>query len=217
MSLVLDTNEARKADAQGGAIREAGKYIGTITRAEKLLSKNNVEGFGLSFKSDDGLSANYLDIYTLKPNGEKLRGLGFVQAILCCTRTKEAKEGAINFERYDKDAGGLVKATANGYPDLIGKRIGLLLQKELSTNSTAGKDVERMNIIGVFEADTELTSSEILDKKTQPEQLPKLVQNLMANPVRDTRTSKSLNSLGHAVSSAPSDGGFDDMADDVPF
>ena len=32
------------------------------------------------------------------------------------------------------------------------QRIGLLLQKELSTNTTNGNDVERLQIFGVFQA-----------------------------------------------------------------
>lgn len=212
MSLVFDQTEARKADSQGGSIRDAGVYRGTITRAEKLLSKNNVEGIGISFKTDDGLTANYLDLYTVKPDGEKLRGFGFAQAILCCTRTREASEGAITFERYDKDAGGMVKASANGYPELMGKRIGLLLQKELSTNIKTGKDVERVNIYGVFEADTGFTSSEILDKATKSEQLNKLVDALERNPVRDNRTGGAIRGNSPQTGSAP-----DAFEDDLPF
>lgn len=210
MSLTLDTNEARKADSVTSSIRETGKYTGVITRAEKLLSKNNVEGVGISFKSDDGSTANYLDLYTVKADGEKLRGFGFVQAILCCTRTKQADEGSISFDKWDNEAKTMFKATAPGYPALMGKRIGLLLQKELATNNKTGADVERLNIFGIFEADSELTASEILDKKTHPEQLTKMVQALMARPVRDTRTKPS---------SAPNEpkGAFDDFESDIPF
>jgi hypothetical protein len=213
-SLTLDTKEARKADTVNASIRESGKFTGVITRAEKLLSKNNVEGFGLSFKSDDGSTANYLDLYTVKPDGEKLRGLGFVQAILCCTRTKEATEGTITFEKWDGEAKAMVKATADGYPALMGKRIGLLLQKELATNNKTFADVERLNVFGVFEADSEMTASEILDKKTHPEQLSKLVQALMAKPVRDTRVKTA--SSGHAPATAGG-GAFDDFEEDIPF
>lgn len=213
MSLTLDTTEARKADSVSSAITSAGKYTGVITRAEKLTSKNGVAGLGLSFKADDGSTANYLDLYTTKPNGEKLRGMGFVQAILVCTRTREAVDGEIIFDRWDKDAGAVIKAKAPGYPSLMGKRIGLLLQEELSTNNKTGADVNRVNIFGVFEADTELVSSEILDKKTQPEQLEKLVQSLMAKPQRDTRV-RAANSVSQA---AHSSGSVADLDDDIPW
>jgi hypothetical protein len=214
MSLNLNTKEARKADSISSVIRETGKYVGTITRAEHLLSKNNVEGLGISFKADDGSTANYLDLYTVKPDGEVLRGMGFVQAILCCTRTKSAEEGTITFEKWDADAKAIVKAQAPGYPALMGKRIGLLLQKELATNNKTGADTERLNIFAVFEADSGLTSSEILDGKTAPEQAEKMYQALIAKPVRDSRVKQP---GSQAQGQAPTGSGFDDFADDIPF
>lgn len=204
--LTLDVNEARKADSVSSVIRETGKYIGVITRAEKLTSTKGTQGLGLSFKADDGSTANYLDLYTVNASGEKLRGLGIVQAILCCTRTKQADEGSITFDSWDKEAKQMVKKNAPGYPSLMGKRIGLLLQKELATNDRTGADTERLNIFGVFDADSEFTASEILDKKTEPEQLGKMLQSLMSKPVRDTRVK------AHAEHS-PSN----DPDDDIPW
>lgn len=213
--LTLDANEARQADRVNQSIKASGKYVGVITRAEKLLSKKNTEGLGLSFKTDDGATANYLDLYTVNAEGKVLPSMATVQAILCCTRTKEANEGEITFEKWDKEAGQVIKTKAEGYPSLMGKRIGLLLQQELSTNITNGKDVDRMVIYAVFEADTELTASEILDKKTQPEKLEKMLQSLMAKPVNDRREGAA-RAVGGSSSSAPSDP-FGDFEDDIPF
>ena len=187
MSLILNANDARAADKFSSVITESGVYVGIITRAEKLCSEKMTEGLGISFKADDGATANYLDIYTTKENGERLRGYNIAQAILCCTKTKEAQEGAIKFERWDKNAKANVQATANGYPVLMGKRIGLVLQKELSTNQRTGEDVARVNIMAVFEAATGFTASEILDKETTPKQLEKIKLLLEAKPLRDTR------------------------------
>lgn len=210
MSLVLNAQEAKKADYVNSNITETGKYIGVITRAEKLLSKNKVEGIGLSFKADNGGSANYLDLYTTKENGERLRGFNIAQAILCCTRTKEANEGEIEFEKWDKDTKKMSKTTAIGYPALMGKRIGLLLQKELDTNNQTGADVERVTIFGVFEADTEFTSSEILDKSLKPEQLEKMMLSLMSRPVRDNRAKPT-----HQINTSAPD--LSDIDSDLPF
>jgi hypothetical protein len=187
MSLTLNSNDARKADSFATVIRESGKYVGTITRAEKLLSKNKVEGVGFSFKTDDNASANYLDLYTVKPNGEKLRGYSIVQAIMCCTKVKSADDGKITFDRWDTNERRMVQATADGYPALMGKRIGLVLQKELATHSVTGEDTERLNIVAVFEPATGLMASEILDQKTKGERLEGIVKMIQANPVRDTR------------------------------
>lgn len=213
MGLTLNASDARKADNFSSVIRESGKYVGTITRAEKLLSKNNVEGVGFSFKTDDNASANYLDVYTIKPNGEKLRGYNIVQAILCCTRTKSAPEGQITFEAWNPDERRMMPVTAEGYPALMGKRIGLVLQKEIHTHQITGNDVERMNIVAVFEASTGLMASEILDNKTTPERLESVVRMIMANPVRDMRKQQSARP---AQEQAPANA-HQDWSDEIPF
>lgn len=184
MSLQFNQADARRADSSG-VIRETGKYLGIITRAEKLNSKNGVEGLGLSFKSDDGATASYLDLYTIKPDGTKLFGHNLVQSLLCVTRVKDAAEGPITFEKWDNEVREVVKATGNGYPALMGKRVGVILQKELQSHYQTGADVERINVVGFFEAASGLTASEILDGKTKPERVEQKLKALL--PVRDSR------------------------------
>jgi hypothetical protein len=213
MGLTLNANDAKKADNFLNVIRESGKYVGTITRAEKLLSKNGVEGVGFSFVGDDGATASYLDVYTIKPNGDKLRGYNLVQAVLCCARVKSASDGKITFQRWNNAERKTEFATADGYPELMNKRIGFVLQRELATNATTGADTDRVNIMAVFEASTGLMASEILESKTKAEKLDNVLKVLAANPVRDTRKTAG-RSAHHGDSGPAPTGGFDD---DIPF
>lgn len=215
MSLKLDTNSAKAADSIASTIRESGKYIGTITRAEKLVSKSGTMGLGLSFRASDGSSAEYLDVYYQKGNGDALAGLKTVNAILACLGLREAKDGRIKFDRWNREEKRREPVEADGYPDLMGKRIGLLLQKELATHQHTGQDVERMLIFGVFSAETELTASEILERKTNPERLGKMLDALTARPVRDSREKAPRSNARPAAASTAT--GFDDMDDDIPF
>lgn len=212
--LTLDTSKARSADERNTSITETGKYIGTITRAEKLVSKNKTEGLGLSFKADDGSTSNYLDIWIRKDNGDELFGLKTVNSLMACLHLKKADVGTIECEKWDRDAGAMVRVKVDGYPEIMGKRIGLLLQQSIETDQN-GKDQERIGIYSVFQPDTELTASEILDRKKTPERLPKLLQSLMANPVRDNRKNKS--APPKVGASAPQPSGFGGMDDDIPF
>lgn len=206
--LKLNSTLARQADTINAGITESGKYIGTITRAEKLVSgEKGTIGFGLSFKTDDGLSADYLDIYHTRKDGTDLPGLKTVNAILCCVKASQAEEGPITVERWDKSKGQREKTQAVGYPALIGKKIGLLLQKQLETNAK-GEDVTRLGIFAVFNAETELTASEMYDKKANPERLSQMLSALMARPVRDNRKKRA---------STQDDGGFGHANQDVPF
>lgn len=219
MDLTLDPKTAKAADTVMAPITEAGKYIGTLTRAESLKSNSGTLGLGLSFRAESGQTADYLDIYTRKADGTELMGAKAVNAILACLRLRGAKEGVIEVEKWNKDAGQRVKMDVPGYPELMGKRIGLLLQQELSIDQN-GKEQSRMVVFGVFSPDTELTASEILDGKTNPERLSKMVEALAARPVRDNRKGRGTKPAGSGAqrgSGASSGTGFDDMDDDIPF
>jgi len=203
--LTLDPKSASSADNIASNIRETGKYIGVFTRAEKLLSKNGTQGVGLSFKSDDGQTADYLDLYIQNAAGEDLPSLKTVNAIMACLGLRTADEGNVSFEKWNKAAGAREKVNAIGYPDFMNKKIGLLLQKELYSDQN-GEDRERVTIYGVFNAGNELTASEILSRKTTPEKLPQILQTLMTRPVRDTRSKP-----------AKPAGGGSDLPDDFYF
>jgi hypothetical protein len=202
--LKLNSELAKAADNIASGISETGKYVGTITRAEKLTASTGTEGLGLSFKADNGQTADYLDIYHTKGSGEAIHGAKTVNAILCCTKTSEAADGRIKAEKWNADKGAREMVDLPGYPALMGKRIGLLLQKTLETTNK-GKNVERMQIFAVFNADTELTASEMYAKKNNPERLASMLDALMAKPVRDNRKNKS-----------PAAGSGNDYFDDAP-
>lgn len=211
MSLKLNTAEARKADKTSSVIRETGAYKGTITRAEKLVSKNGTKGVGFSFKADDGSTANYLDVYTEKATGEPLWGANLVQAVLCCTKTKDAPEGKITVEKWDREVSEVRNVDVPGYPALMGKRIGLVLQKEIQSHYQTGADQERMNIVRVFEADSGFTSTEILDKATKAEKLTEFLKTLP--PVRDSRKKGAAQQMAATATAAQAD----EFNDDIPF
>ena len=214
--LKLDTTQAAAADNITAQISEPGKYIGTITRAEKLVSKDKgTQGLGLSFRADNGQTAEYLDLYHTKGTGEALSGLKTVNAVMCCAKVKQAEEGTVQVEKWDSVAGARRKMSVSGYPALMNKRIGLLLRKTLETDNK-GKDRERLEIFGVFDPETEMTASEILSRATDPQKLSAMLDVLIARGVIDKRTSRA--PARQSQQSAGMDR-FDDMPldDDIPF
>lgn len=221
MNYSLNTQSAKAADNINAGIKESGKYIGEITRAEALESKSGSRGLGLSFKSSTGATADYLDIYTHDSEGQPLFGEKTVNAILACLKLRQINDGHIKCEKWNKDAGKRETVEVPGYPDLMGKRIGFLLQQVLETRQDTGADVEKIAIFGVFSADTELTASEILEGKTNPVRLSSMLDALMARPVRDNRKKRNpaMNSARPPVPGThpKTSTGFDDMDDDIPF
>lgn len=217
MSYTLDSASAKQADTINSGIRDSGKYVGVITRAEALVSQNGTKGLGLSFKTTSGQTADYLDIYTHKKNGEELTGLKTVNALLACLKLRSINEGAIHCEKWNADIKKREQVQVTGYPELMNKPIGMLLQKELGTHSLTGADTEKMTVFGVFSASSELTASEILEGKTQPERLPKMIEALSARPVRDNRDKDRKPAAAAKPKGAATGTGFDSMDDDIPF
>jgi hypothetical protein len=208
--LSFDREVAQQADHVSSALTEPGKYVGVITRAEKLLSEKGTQGLGLSFKTDNGMTADYLDLYTINKDGDALPSYKTAQAILGCLQMRECPDGQIKVEKYNKETKKREEMIVPGYPSMIGKRIGFLLQKELGTNPNNGNETSKLVVYGVFQADTELTVSEILAKKTKPETLAKMVEALMANPVRDNRKNVSKAAPSSHPNAPGNNGGFDD-------
>jgi len=203
---------ARKADA-GGFIRDTGKYVGKITQAYEIKTKRGGRGVSLAFKTDAGQKAN-LALYTLSPEGETYQGFDTLMAMMTCMRVKEVtpKDGVVMV--YDLEQRQEVKQNALVLPELCAN-IGLLLEKE-EYEKTNGDIGERMVIKNVFQADTELTAAEILDRKTTPEALPKLVANLKDRPLKPQRKQQQ-SDYQSAAQQNHSWSGFDGMDDDIPL
>lgn len=54
MDYQLDPNAAKQADVIFSKIEQKGKYIGVITRAEKVTSKKGTGGVDISFRAETG-------------------------------------------------------------------------------------------------------------------------------------------------------------------
>ena len=196
-NMKFDSAKAQGADNVSSRISETGRYICEITRAEKLVSSKGTRGLGLSVKDESGQTADYLDVYYEREDGSELPSMKTVQAILGCLKIREPATGTIKCEKWDKEGKAYVEMAVPGYPDLMGKKLGLLLQIELTTNDLTGKDAARLNIYGVFQVDTNLTVTEILAKKTKAETSAKMLEIMMKTPIRDTRKKAAAGSAQH--------------------
>lgn len=204
----LDTNEARKADSQGNQIKEIGKYVGTITQAEDVTAATRTKGIAISFTSNAGQKTK-VTIYTMKEDGTKIGGYSILSAIMTCMKLRNItpKPGIVT--RYDYDTKTEVQEQGSVFPDLC-KPIGILLETEDFEKKSGGIGT-RMVLRGVFQPDTEMTASEILDRKTTPEALPKMVAALRHHPLKNANPVPLRQHEAHG-SLSPSD-----LDDDIPF
>ena len=208
---VLDTESARKADTTGASIKELGKYVGEITQAKEIVSKKTgTKGIEFAFKSQSGQKTN-LSIYTMSANGEKYQGYEALMAIMTCMGLRNIKPVHGKAIKYDYDTKKEVQEECQIFPELC-KPLGVLLETEDYAKQD-GSTGTRMVLKNVFQASTELTASEILDRKTQPEQLGKMVAALRHRPLKGA---KPMPERQHATAGAQSDPAMDD-GDDIPF
>lgn len=207
----LDTQAARKADTTGAFIKELGKYIGEFTQAKDIVTKKGGRGIEFVFKSVSGQKAN-LAIYTTGANGDKYQGYETLMAMLVCMGLRGIRPQPGTVTRYDYDTRADVQEPGTVFPELC-KPIGLLLETEDYTKQDFSIGT-RLVIKNVFQHNTELTASEMIDNKTKPEQLPKMVAALRHRPVKGSQSAAPAHhqddGFGGPPAGHPANGGFDD-------
>ena len=214
----LDTQAARQADTSGATIKEIGKYIGEFTQAQDIVTKKGGRGVSFIFKANTGQKAN-LAIYTTGANGDRYQGYDALMAIMTCLQLRGIKPAPGKVTRYDFEAKKEVVEDGTVFPDLH-KPIGVLLETE-DYEKKDGSIGTRMVLKNVFQPGTELTASEILDKKTQPELLTKMVEGLRHRPLKGARqpAPRQDDGFGGPPAGHPASSGFDGLDDgsDIPF
>lgn len=202
----LDTDAARGADQTGNRIAEKGKYKGTFTRAQHITSsEKGTTGVEFDFVSNAGQKAR-IAIYTMRADGTRIYGFKQLMAIMTCMGVRElAAPKEMACKKYDFDLGKDMDAVVPMFPELLNKPVGLLFTME---EYKQGK--WRPNLAGVFQAETELVASEILDRKTQPARLAQIVQRLQDKPFTGTAPTAS-----NGFSDTPA--GYNAADDDIPF
>lgn len=214
----LDVQAARHADTAGATIKEIGKYVGEFIQAKDVVTKKGGRGIEFIFKSQGGQKAN-LAIYTTGANGDRYQGYDALMAIMTCLQLRGIKPAPGKVTRYDFEAKKEVVEDGTVFPDLH-KPIGVLLETE-DYEKKDGNIGTRMVLKNVFQPGTELTAREILDKKTQPALLAKMMEGLRHRPLKG-RTSapaqRQDDGFGGPPAGHPASSGFDGMDDDsIPF
>lgn len=190
VSYDYDPDAATKADENASRIDRSTAYLGEFEYAEATVSQNKgTHGIVLGFNSP-GEGKVELTLWTKNAAGEPLFGNNFLQALLTVLGLKGLKgvKGKVykwneeTKKRRDLEEDGVV------FPDLLKKRVGLFLQKELKTNEESGKDFFNMNIWGVFHPETRLTASEIREKKQKPEKFERMMKSIKD---KDSRVKKA--------------------------
>jgi len=201
----LNTELASKADTIGAYINDTGKYVGKFIRAEKLVSANKgTHGIGFTFQADDNRECRF-DIWTMRENNEPLQGLNQINALMACLKVRALTESVRNVKKWHDGSEQVMAATC--FSELMDKPIGLLLRAEeyekMQDGYATGEYAWRMGLFAVFQAGSELMASEILSRKTKPEQLGKVIGLLADKPLKKKSGQTGPASAKHANDPTP--------------
>ncbi|EFK21678.1 hypothetical protein HMPREF9530_01695 [Escherichia coli MS 21-1] len=133
MSNVIFTynEEAALTAGQGGFINETGAHIITITEAELKQSEKGAKFIEFSGESDDGRKIQYLSVCVQKNDGtENKFGANVVHAMMGCAGIGQLTQHMVSASKFVA-------------PEFHGKKIGLVLQKVLTTNKRLAQTTTR--------------------------------------------------------------------------
>lgn len=214
----LDAKAAKEANTGGKRITETGKYIGTITAAFYEQNQRGTESVNIMFTADDGREVGPLNLYTHNANGEPLTGYKMLNALMTCAKVRALSWKVEPLELYDFDRREVVTKQKEIAVELKGKKIGLVLQKEVY-NKQSGEQGDRMLIAAPFEASTELMAAEILGGTKDPVALGGMVAYIAKNPIKYAKDVNQQAAPSHrppqsVQQPAPN---YDGFYDDIPF
>lgn len=199
----LDATKAKEGSGRvSNRITETGSYIGVITVAKDVTAKSGAKGIELTFKSNEGLEAKYLTLWTQNKDGKAIFGESQLHALMTCLKIKTIAAVERVITEFDLEQKKEVQHAAMVYPELMNKPVGLVLQLE-EYNGQNGIS-EKMVYFTAFEASTKKLATEILDQKPA-EALDKILKS-----IKDKRLKRSASTTEPASAGA----GFDD---DIPF
>lgn len=181
--MTFDKESAQKAGG-GDFVSESGCYVGEI-QAKAITAGSGSKGIEFSLKTNEGLSANYINIYFEKDNGDRINGgYNHLQSLMGLLQV-----GTLAMPVDDGQGNYWIK-------ELCGKQAGLALQKRMYTKND-GADGYDFQLRAIFDANTLQTYKE----KSNGEQAKKV-------PLLD-ETMKDIDERQSGGNSQPQSGGSD--------
>lgn len=217
----LNGQLAREAENHFNYLDKTGKYIGKFTRAEKLVStKKGTHGIGFTFETAEKQTTRF-DLWTMGSDNTHLMGMKALNAVMACMKIRSISPAAGKVEKYDFDTRKMHTVDAQIFPELMGKPIGLVMRnteyEKMKDGRGTGQTGWRLELYVPFNAETEMTASEVLDRKIKPEKLPIIVETLTDKPMKSRPVAHS-SPPSYADDGYGASGNMPDNFDpDIPF
>jgi len=206
----LNKEQAKSYDQRGGFITEAGKYTGVIESAVWYKTEKNggSKNVILNFANDSNQKARFFVNVMYHGNEKNESGIKLMNALLACVGLQSSGDPSdVELVEYDYETKSDKKVTRQCFKNLHGKKIGIVVQMVHED----GREYPSATIYSLFNAENELTASEIVNGDVEPKMLSKVLAYISEKPLNDKRKNKSTSA------SQPSQSINNNMADDIPF
>lgn len=165
MQVGFNQESAMKAGSETTTIDRSGAFKAVIEKAIEHESQNGAKGIRFSFTDKTtGLSATSI-LYLYKTTGEEIAFThNFLQALMGLLNITSVKTEMGTVREYDRDAQGEVDKRLPIFPDLVGKHIGVCLQRVQYAKNN-GDLGWQFNIKNFYHAKTNQTYREVIENK----------------------------------------------------
>ena len=201
MDYEFNEQQVQEADKAADALTDCGAYIGTFTAVNGIDAASGAKGLEFHFTAN-GVGETAFNLYTHGKDGQEIFGMNQVQAIMFILGVKSLKATKGKVTKWEDDGTGKrakVEGEGDTYPALCGKAVGVVMQRELYTTGKGGSGA-RMNLYGVYQAETKLMASEIRNKVQKPQKLDRLLTGLKT---KDSRKAAQVESAQPSMGALP--------------
>lgn len=218
--LTKNVSEANNKSSGFKSITESGKYLLQIDVAEWFTSNGGAKGIRFHITSENEQTAR-IELYYAKKDGSRNDfSANKLDAIMVCCGVKQLTEAKDSVMKWDKESKSMIEVDVNSAPELKGKwLIGLIqIEKDAYDNGFEIKEIDKHNLYGVFQKQTDLSAYEIMTKVTVPSEINEVMDSLDGFKVKYTDNHKRL--IGGQQGSNQQQSGSYKSADDedgLPF
>jgi len=178
-----DENAASHADDIANRITDNGMFVGVFKRAEAVTAGTGATGIKFEFEAPGGGTTTFA-LYGHRADKSVIFGWNLIQAAMCIMGLKGLKSKPGKVQVYNEDTKKPEEVDGDVFPELIGKPIGIVMQKELYTRDDNGADATRVNLYSFFHPETKFTASEIREHAKEPLKFAKIMKGLKTKDSR---------------------------------
>ena len=200
----LDINAAVRV-GNAPRITDTGAYVGKIYDAYQYQTKGGATMVRIEFIAGDERRAT-TEMCIVKKNGSDAFGINIFHALLACCHMRSTTAQPDQVFLFGQ------KQKIERFKDMLGKPVGLLLQKE--TDLSREKYQDSLKIVTPFDPVSRQTAKELLEK-AEAKMLDKLIASTK-DRVTGSRSNPAVEQFESPERQAPADSSSS-FGDDIPF